>query len=93
MFETFILDGGEPRTTVTVDPSQKTTNLGSTTTTVKPTGHPDGCDCGQETETDSRCLDIPSDPYGGLGCNACAVQDCRFCNFGVYPPCDAHSSL
>ena len=76
-------DGGEPRTTLPPDPTQKTT------TTFKPTDHPDGCECDGETETDTRCLDIPNDPYGGLGCNACGFADCRFCNFDPFPPCDA----
>ena len=81
--------GGEPRTTLPPDPTQKTTPSKKTTTTFKPTDHPDGCECNGETETDARCLDIPNDPYGGLGCNACGFPDCRFCNFDVFPPCDA----
>jgi len=81
--------GGEPRTTLPPDPTQKTTPSKKTTTTFKPTDHPDGCECNGETETDARCLDIPNDPYGGLGCNACGFPDCRFCNFDAFPPCDA----
>lgn len=84
-----IKGGGEPRTTTPIDPTRTTTQSKKTTTTFKPTDHPGGCDCDGETETDARCLDIPHDPYGGLGCDACGVPDCRFCNFGVYPPCDA----
>ena len=57
---------------------------------------PGGCDCTLveyeitgtgETEIDSRCLDIPNDPFGGLGCNACNRPDCRLCGFGDYPQC------
>ena len=61
---------------------------------MKPTDKPGGCDCkknvpDEESKTDARCLDIPNDPYGGLGCNACGVPDCRFCNFAHFPPCNA----
>jgi hypothetical protein len=35
-------------------------------------------------QIDVRCLDPPSDPYGGLGCNAGGVATCRFCGFGPY---------
>ena len=62
-------------------------------TTISKSG---GCDCTEleqkvtgngETEIDTRCLDIPNDPLAGLGCDACDVPDCRFCNFGDYPSC------
>lgn len=81
--------GGEPSTTTPKDPVETTIPSKETTTTFKPTDKPGGCDCNGESQTDARCLDIPNDPYGGLGCNACGVPDCRFCNFAPFPPCDA----
>merc|ERR1719481_1013060 len=66
---------------------------GPTTTTSRTTttngGGPGGCDCGQTTIIDPGCLDPGTDQWGGLGCDACGVPDCRFCGFGVYSeiPC------
>ena len=35
-----------------------------------------------------RCLDIPNDPNGGIGCDGCGVMDCRLCGEGPYIPCE-----
>jgi len=43
--------------------------------------------CGSRSFTDARCNDVPNDPYGGLGCNGCGIQDCRLCGEGPYIPC------
>merc|ERR1719153_2009029 len=63
----------------TTRPPQPTNNP-----TEKPTTHPpvDGCDCHPGgTTVDPRCHDCGNDPWGCLGCQACGVQDCRFCGF------------
>ena len=54
-----------------------------TTTTHGPL--PGGCDChpGGVT-TDPRCHDCGNDPWGCLGCQACGVDDCRFCGFDAF---------
>jgi len=35
--------------------------------------------CGDKSVVDDYCNDPESDPYGGLGCNACGIQNCRVC--------------
>merc|ERR1711915_1135712 len=57
-----------------------------TTTTTTQAPHPGGC-CGDNSMTDDRCNDPGSDPYGGLGCNACNIKNCRFCSFEGAPNC------
>ena len=52
----------------------------STSTTHGPLPH--GCCQGEQSVTDPSCNDIPHDPWGGLGCDACGIQDCRFCGDG-----------
>jgi len=42
----------------------------------------EGCDCHPGgTIFDPRCRNCGNDPWGCLGCQACGVQDCRFCGF------------
>jgi len=62
----------------------------TTTTTTNGGGGGDGCDCGQPTIIDQGCLNPGTDQWGGLGCAACGVPDCRFCGFGAYSeiPCN-----
>ena len=47
-------------------------------------------DCDRSVE-DKKCGDPTTDPFGGLGCNACGKRTCRHCGFGPYPACDALS--
>jgi len=49
--------------------------------------NPGSCCSGQSAQTDPRCNDCGSDPYGCLACNACGVTDCRFCGTTHTPPC------
>jgi len=74
-----------PTTTTTHGPTDHPTPPHPTTTsTQKP--NPDGC-CGANSATADACNDPGSDPYGGLGCNACNIQNCRICGVDIYPPC------
>ena len=74
-----------PTTTTTHGPTDHPTPPHPTTTsTQKP--NPDGC-CGANSATADACNDPGSDPYGGLGCNACNIQNCRVCGVDIYPPC------
>ena len=70
-----------PSTTTTICTTTSTTTTTTTTTTAER-----GC-CGDKSFTDARCNDVPNDPYGGLGCNGCGIQDCRLCGEGPYIPC------
>ena len=54
-----------------------------TTTSPKP---PSKCDC-DRAGYDDRCLNTANDPFGGLGCMACGIPECRFCGFDNLPPC------
>ena len=45
------------------------------------------CCPGTESFMDPLCNDPPTDPYGGLGCNACGIQECRICGGDVYISC------
>merc|ERR1719378_349505 len=74
-----------PTTTTTYGPTDHPTTTKSTTTTTQ-APHPGGC-CGDNSMTDTRCNDPGSDPYGGLGCNACNIKNCRFCSFEGAPDC------
>ena len=74
-----------PTTTTTYGPTDHPTTTKSTTTTTQ-APHPGGC-CGDNSMTDDRCNDPGSDPYGGLGCNACNIKNCRFCSFEGAPDC------
>ena len=47
-------------------------------------------DCDRSVE-DKKCGDPTTDPFGGLGCNACGKRTCRHCGFGPYLACDALS--
>jgi len=46
-----------------------------------------GCCPGTESFTDPLCNDPTTDPHGGLGCDACGIQDCRICGGDIYIPC------
>merc|ERR1712098_200664 len=59
---------------------------GPTTTTSTQPPNPDGC-CGPNSAYADACNDPGSDAYGGLGCNACNIQNCRICGIDLYPPC------
>ena len=71
-----------PGPTTSPGPTPPTTTPSPTTTTSATRG----C-CGDKSFTDPRCLDIPNDPHGGLGCDGCGVMDCRLCGEGPYIPC------
>ena len=43
--------------------------------------------CSSPSFTDPRCLDVDTDPYGGLGCHGCGIQDCRLCGEGDFIDC------
>jgi len=48
-----------------------------------------GCDC-EGAMMDTRCRDPRSDPYGGRGCKACGLDNCRECGIErgpKYPKC------
>ena len=53
-------------------------------TTPAPSGP---CCSGGTSNTDSRCNNPGSDPYGGLGCGACGITNCRFCGYDHWPDC------
>ena len=44
--------------------------------------------CSSPSFTDPRCLDVDTDPYGGLGCHGCGIQDCRLCGEGDFIDCE-----
>ena len=73
--------GGGPTTSPGPTPPTTTGSPTTTTSAVR------GC-CGPNSFTDPRCLDIPNDPNGGLGCAGCGVMDCRLCGEGPYIPCE-----
>eukprot|EP00091_Calanus_sinicus_P009573 TRINITY_DN2235_c0_g1_i2.p1 TRINITY_DN2235_c0_g1~~TRINITY_DN2235_c0_g1_i2.p1 ORF type:complete len:147 (+),score=15.31 TRINITY_DN2235_c0_g1_i2:68-442(+) len=77
-----------PTTTTTHGPTDHPTTT-SSTTTKKP--NPGGC-CGDNSITDARCNDPGSDPFGGLGCRACDIMDCRFCGFDGFPDVNYHGN-
>jgi hypothetical protein len=64
-------------------PSTTPGGPGTTTTTPGQTG----CCSAGSSQTDPACLDPGTDEFGGLGCMACNVPDCRFCGFDSFPPC------
>lgn len=39
---------------------------------------------------DGRCAN--NDPHGGLGCNGCGLQTCRYCGHSIYPDCLSQST-
>ena len=64
----------------------------------QPTSAPSGARCPASPEAvcagpyepcyyEPACTGAVTDRYGGLGCNAGGLSECRFCGFGVYPPC------
>jgi len=88
------MSGGKPGpTTATTHrptnlPSNTTTSTTSNTITNNP---PTGVCCGDfsSSNTDDQCNDPTTDAHGGLGCNACGIQNCRVCGIAGYPPCGA----
>merc|ERR1712142_276365 len=75
-----------PTTTTTHGPTDHPTPPHPTTTTSTQPPNPDGC-CGPNSAYADACNDPGSDAYGGLGCNACNIQNCRICGIDIYPPC------
>merc|ERR1719481_124907 len=61
-------------TILTTTSTISTPSTSSTSTSTRCCTNPD-----QPSMTDARCLDTSSDPFGGMGCNACGINDCRFC--------------
>merc|ERR1712045_358141 len=43
--------------------------------------------CGDDSVVDDYCNDPSTDPYDGLGCNACGIQNCRVCGVAGYIDC------
>ena len=49
--------------------------------TITPSGE---CGC-PGVKYDGRCVD--NDPHGGLGCSACGIPTCRYCDSNGIPDC------
>lgn len=73
----------QDQTPTTEDVVETTTGSGESELTEQ-------CSCTTECQRarkDTRCEDPNSDPFGGLGCNACGCEQCRYCGFDGYPEC------
>jgi len=65
-------------------PTNPPTRPPSPTNSPTTSQEPGACACDNHTIKDPNCLNCANDPFGCLGCEACGVEDCRFCGFGEY---------